>query len=75
MIKTEICNNVEHKGIDSLTTREMNDIFDKFSIPFQNMNTEAKRFNHFKNCETFIQPESVKLGEGKVIVEKKGKKN
>lgn len=47
---------------------------DKYLTPFQDFNTEAKRLSYFKKCGTFIPPETVKLGEGKGIVEKAGEK-
>ena len=74
IIKNEIQSFVKLSGRESLTITEINNIIDKFSAPFQYLNTEAKRFTHFKNCETFILPESVKLGEVKMIVQRQGEK-
>ena len=65
---------VKLSGRESLTITEINNIMDKFSEPFQYLNTDSKRFTHFKNCETFILPESVKLGEVKMIVQRQTEK-
>ena len=73
-IKEEIRTRVKHFDKDSITVDEVYSILDKFSSPFQNFDTERKRFSHFKNCGTFVPPESNKLGEVKVIVEKEGEK-
>ena len=73
-IKEEIRTRVKNFYKDSITVDEVYSILDKFLSPFQNFDTERKRFSHFKNCGTFVPPESNKLGEVKVIVEKKGEK-
>ena len=44
---------------------EIKYVFKKFSKPFENMKTEKQCFSKFKNFDTFIVPQSYKIGERK----------
>lgn len=65
---------VAKSGRDSLNLTEIDSILEKFSSPFENFTTEAKRFSDFRKQGTFILPENYKLGEKKLLLKNRGKK-
>ena len=73
-IQDAIRQSVTQLNRDFLNVTEIDSILLKFTSPFQNMATQAKRFAHFRQQGTFILPENYKLGEVKVIVENEGEK-
>lgn len=62
-IKSEVHKRLKSSGIEEKCISEIESVVDNLTKPFQNMETESQRFSKFRKCDTFIVPESYKIGE------------
>ena len=69
-VKNGIRNLFANSNTNSISPSDIDQVFEKYYNPFQNLQSEAQRFATFKNSSTFIMPENFILGEKQKIKEK-----
>ena len=60
-LKTEITHCLQN--VEPNCKIEVNNIFETYSRPLKTIETEQKCLNYFRNCDTYIPPESIVIGE------------
>lgn len=63
LLANKICYELESQGVDQNCLLLIKNTVGNFTTLFQNVRTESRRFALFKNYNTFIFPESYKIGE------------
>lgn len=62
-LRNQICSKFVTQGVDQSYLSSIKDIIQNFEKTFKNIQTESERFAQFKNKNTFIFPQSYKMGE------------
>ena len=62
-VQNEICSHLKTLGASEQYLHEIRNIFHNYSQPFRNVQTEKQIFSQFRYYDTFIVPESYRIGE------------
>ena len=62
-LKSETSNRLQSLGASKDYLSEIENVFNKFSVPFHNVKTERKRLSQFESYDTLIMPQNYKIGE------------